>query len=231
MDDLLLPTEVTILTLEQITHTLKEGWKLNFNDYPTVDQLAILWAQVCLETERGKMIRNYNFGNIKKTANHTYCMFPCGENLNGKYMKFEPPHPQTHFNAYPSAVEGAREYISFLVNRKRYKAAWEQVLAGDPVAYCAALKAGGYFTADLDSYTKGVVKLTKEFKSKADTLMTWAPKEDVEFKEEKTEESVKEEPKPSGQIVVGNGKFDVWSILRLLFEFVKKVYSIIGKRN
>lgn len=171
----LIKTENTILTIEQITHALKEGWFMALGNYPEVNQLAVLWAQVCLETGRGKFIRNYNFGNIKKTKDHDYCQYDCGEWIKGKFYNFVPPHPETSFNSYPSAEQGAKEYIEFLINKKNYQPAWQQVLKGDPAAYCAALKAGGYFTEPLENYTPVVVKLCQEFKSKADKLMAWAP--------------------------------------------------------
>ncbi len=48
---------------------------------------------------------------------------------------------------------------------------------GDAVGYVKELKAGGYFTAPLDKYTKVVVRLVNEFKGKYDKLLAWTPPE------------------------------------------------------
>ena len=85
----LVETKNTILSIEEITYALKEGWFLNFNYYPTKEQLAVLWAQACLETGRGKFLRNYNFGNIKRTKDHMYCQYECSEIINGKEYKLD----------------------------------------------------------------------------------------------------------------------------------------------
>jgi hypothetical protein len=171
----IITAEKTKLSESEATFALREGWKLVFGDFPSDDSLAILWAQSALETGRWSSIWNYNFGNIKKTTDHDYCMYRCSEIIGGKNIYFDPPHPQTHFNAYPSAVEGAKEYIQFVSQRVRYQAAWQELVLGNPIGYCAALKKAGYFTADLVAYTKGVVSLTNEFKTKKANLLAWQP--------------------------------------------------------
>jgi hypothetical protein len=173
----------------EATVSLREGWKTLYNSYPSMDSLSLLWAQWALETGRGKAIHCYNFGNIKKRyANpkygitddgHNWCMFRCSEIINGKEIWFDPPHIQTHFRAYDSAIEGATDYIKFVSQRKRYQAAWQQVLAGSPVGYAHELKKAGYYTASETLYTKGIVKLTDEFKTKYPKLIQWTPPTDV----------------------------------------------------
>lgn len=165
----------TKLTEAEATYALREGWKLVFGDYPSLDALAVLWAQSALETGRWQFIWNYNFGNVKRHDDHDWCMFKCSEIINGKNTWFEPPHPQTHFNAYTSSVDGAKEYIEFVSKRPRYQEAWARLMDGSPIKYCAALKKAGYFTADLIKYTNGVVKLTDEFKKKSATLLEYKP--------------------------------------------------------
>jgi len=167
--------------------SLREGWKSLYNSYPSADSLALLWSQWALETGRGKVIHCYNFGNIKKRyANpkynitddgHDWCMFRCSEIIKGKEEWFDPPHIQTHFRAYDSSIKGATDYIRFVSQRSRYKDAWQQVLAGSPVGYSHELKKAGYYTASETLYTKGIVRLTNEFKGKYDKLMQWTPPE------------------------------------------------------
>jgi hypothetical protein len=176
---LYLKAEVKTLSEGEAAVALREAWFKIFGSYPNNNQLALLWSQAALETGRWKKIWCYNFGNIKKNwgnnDNATFTMFRCSEILNGKEEWFDPPHIQTHFKAYKSATEGAEDYIRFVSGRKRYAKAWQEVLNGDPVAYCKELRAGGYFTASLELYTKGVVRLTNEFLSKEDKLLAWKP--------------------------------------------------------
>lgn len=165
----------TKLTEAEATYALREGWKLVFGEYPSIDSLAILWAQSALETGRWQHIWNYNFGNIKRHDSHEWCMYTCSEVINGKNIQFSPPDPQTHFCSYSSAIIGAKEYIEFISKRPRYQEAWAQVLQGSAIKYCAALRKAGYFTADLIKYTTNVVRLCDEFYKKSDGFLTYSP--------------------------------------------------------
>jgi len=182
---LYIPVEIKKLGEGQAAVALREAWKRIYKSYPSNKSLALLWSQSALETGRWCIIRNYNFGNIKKRhANPKYkitddkcyfTMFKCGEVINGKHIMFDPPHVQTHFRSYMNAVEGAEDYIRFVSKKKRYVKAWKQVLKGDPVAYSKELGRAGYYTANEALYTKGVVRLTNEFLRKAKKLLAWKP--------------------------------------------------------
>lgn len=185
----------TVRKLEQgeAVYALREAWKNIHGEYPEDKSLALLWAQSALETGRWKDIKNNNFGNIKKVHNlygrqddgHMFTMFATGENLwNSKlqrteYKWFEPPHIQTHFRAYDSITAGAEDYINLLRTRNNFKAAWKQVLIGDPAAFSKALKAGMYYTADEATYTRAVVSLTSEFHRRRDEFFAWKPEPDT----------------------------------------------------
>jgi hypothetical protein len=201
---LYVPTTIKKFSEAEAAYGLRQAWKKIYGNYPNNKQLSLLWAQSALETGRWKIIRNYNFGNIKKKwANpkykirddgHKFTMFATGENLwnhqkrKSEYHWFEPPHIQTHFRAYDSLVEGAEDYIRFVSQKKRYKKAWQEVLKGNPTAFSHELKLAGYYTAAEEIYTKGVVRLTKEFLKKADVLLGWVPEVDSEPPEDKPEE-------------------------------------------
>lgn len=169
--------EVKKISEGEATYALKEGWYQLYNQYPSINSLALLWAQWALETGRGKAIWNFNFGNLKRTTGDPtdWTMFRCSEILNGKEVFFDPPHPQTHFRAYRTVVEGTVDYIRFLSQRKRYLKAWQEVINGDPAKFSHELKIAGYYTANEAGYTASVVKLTSEFKSKASGLLDWKP--------------------------------------------------------
>jgi hypothetical protein len=159
----------------EAAYSLREAWKKLYGEYPSLNSLALLWSQWALETGRGKSIWNYNFGNIKVSGDEDYTMYRCNEVINGKVEWFDPPHKQTWFRSYGSAIDGAYDYIKFLSQKSRYKAAWQAIIKGDPAIFSHELKVAGYYTAEEEGYTHNVVSLTTEFKSKADTILTWQP--------------------------------------------------------
>lgn len=166
----------TALTEEELAFYLRQAWKEIYNIDVTKQQLCILWCHTSLETGRGKFIYNNNFGNIKRRDNQPYTSYKCNEILNGKTQWFEPYHPQTFFQSWGSAVEGAKAYLQFL-NKKRYQPALEALKEGNIPKYCAKLKAGGYFTADLNYYTNLMNKLSKSFDKRSEIFMTFVPDE------------------------------------------------------
>ena len=194
----------TPLSEEEATYYLKTAWKNVLGTEPTVDSLALLWAKSLGETGRWKLLRNNNWGNIKKKPQWKFTSYKAGEILKGKHQMFYPYHPQTHFAAWDTPLEGAEAYIKLISDPKgRYYKAWQEVVgSGDPVKYTLELKKAGYFTAKLEIYTKGMVRLTSEFKKKADRLMAWEPEPeldsetsdvDVELEEDEVQVTIKDE--------------------------------------
>lgn len=166
----------------QAAYALREAWKRVYGVCPSDNSLAVLWAKSALETGRWKHIHNYNFGNIKKKRaskyskddGHYFTMYECGEVINGKHIIFKPPHYQTHFRAYLTVEDGAEDYIRF-VSQNSYKKAWQKVIEGDPKGYSHELKVAGYYTANEEIYTAGVVRLFDEFLKRKEELMSWIP--------------------------------------------------------
>lgn len=173
-DDLFVDAKDTPLTEKELAWHLNQAWKIVFNDYCTVKQLAILWAHVSLEVGRGKYIKNNNFGNIKKLKDQKYTSYRCNEVLlidgKRKAVWFEPYHVQTLFAAWDNATDGAAHYINFLT-KPRYAKALKALKEEKVSEYVTELKAAGYFTADLSFYSKVLIKLYDEFLSKKDTLL------------------------------------------------------------
>jgi len=156
---------------------LREAWHNIYGEYPSDRALALLWSQSALETGRWRSIHCFNFGNIRKVHNpddgHYFTMYDGNEIIKGKTIWFKPPEPLSHFRGYKTVTEGAEDYIKLVSQRPRYAKAWAMVMAGDPVGYCRELKAAGYFTANLEHYTKPVVSLTNEFIRRKDELLSW----------------------------------------------------------
>ena len=179
-----IPDSLTKLSQAEATYALREAWKHLFGAYPTDSSLAILYAQVALETGRFSSAHNFNFGNIKIAldANHNiadndhcFTMFKCGEYINGRWSLFNPPHYQTLFRAYRSATDGAVDYLSFITKRKRYQAAFAQLVKGNAAAFSHELSVAGYYTANEQSYTAGLVLIYNEFMNHKDKFMNYVP--------------------------------------------------------
>jgi len=168
----------TSLTEDELAYYLRRAWSELYGYNPTKEQLSILWCHTSLETGRGKFIYNNNYGNIKKREGQTYTSYKCNEILNGKPQWFEPYHPQTFFQSWDSATEGAKAYLQFL-KKPRYAAALSALIEGNISKYCAKLKEGGYFTADLNYYTNLMLKLSKSFDKKSDYFMTFVPNKEI----------------------------------------------------
>jgi len=188
---MLIQTSNTKLSEPEAFDLFFDVWIYLFKELPTLDSLCILLAQTALETGHFQSMKNWNFGNIKHTKNHDYCLYECGEFIHGQFQMFYPPDPVCEFNSYSSAKDGIAEYISFLAKRERYASAWQQLLKGSPVQYCKELKENGpYFTAPLAKYTSVIVKLFDQFKIKFKELFELKSKEiqDLSFMKEEVEE-------------------------------------------
>ncbi len=163
----LLPDKRTPLTAIEALRAIRTGYRRAVGRDCTTATLAVHVAQSALETGRWNQIHHWNFGNVKAGPNYEgfYCQFRCNEIINGKVQWFTPPHPQTNFRAYASADSGAEAHMRFLYGLARYRLAWAAAEKGDPDGFVEALKAAGYFTANLDPYRRAVKSLFGEFMS------------------------------------------------------------------
>lgn len=151
-------TPIGVLELAQV---LRNGHLGVFGTLPSWERTGVAWAQCMLESGRGKRMWNCNFGNI--TA---------GSKWTGQYyiMKVPPPDPPTlKFRSHVDHHDGAKDYWQMLGNR--YITTLPFFDAGDPGGAAAALKARGYFTADLAPYAKGMEGLYKEFWKKIQPVL------------------------------------------------------------
>lgn len=251
-DGLFIEDKLTPLSESEACYYLREAWKSIFGEYPSKESCALLWAQSALETGRWKLIHNHNWPNIKRIKGNHWTSYKCNEVLNGKVEWFYPYHPQTHFAAYLTSLDGAVAYIKFLSERTRYREAWNEVLKGDPVAFTAALKRGGFFTANLATYTKGVVSLSNEFKRKYSKFLEYKPEGTVTAPEEKEEQEQEQEQEkkvessitlPSTDLILPEGDYESpkssiekskplkekYSILDLIMAFIAAILSFLNK--
>lgn len=126
---------------------------------PTLEMLAVLWAQFALETGRGASCFNNNLGNIKAQAawSGDYCVLHTFEFVNRKRIEID-----DNFRSFPTLIDGARDYLTFL-SRPSYREPFACILQGDPLAFAKALKAKGYYTAAVADYARGLIALSAEF--------------------------------------------------------------------
>lgn len=163
------PIKTPISEQAAITHLIC-SWKNFYGKQPSSESLSILWSQTILETGRFKYCYRYNVGNEKSKPKDGYfwTMYKCSEILDGREVFFEPPHDQCKFRAFRSAQDGFDHYLKFLAKKSRYKQAMKEIHKGDVVQYTKELKKAGYFTANLNLYLKGMMRLNKEFHDRLD---------------------------------------------------------------
>lgn len=153
-----LPHTITPIPPAELASALLRAWRELFGESPPRPVLLVLMAQSAHETGEWKHVHNYNIGNVKGAEGdgHDWTNFRCRERVNGKDVYFDPPHPATRFRAFRTLTEGCVDLLVFLKTRKRYAAAWDALLTGDPVAFATALKAGGYYTDPVEVYARGL---------------------------------------------------------------------------
>lgn len=173
----LLEDQINIIKDDEILYALQEAWKKVYAEYPSINSLALLWAQWVLTTERGKNIHCYNLGRIKRTGEESYCMYRCSERMDGKLVYFNPPDPQTWFRAYPSLLCGAYDYIKFLSRLPHYQQAWLAVQEGDPYNFGHELTMTGCYNQDETTHICNLVFLMREVKSKTEKILSWQQNE------------------------------------------------------
>lgn len=147
---------VTPIGQLELAAVLRDGHTAALGSPPSTNRLACGWAQIALETGRGKSVNCHNLGNI--TA---------GKSWPGQFfwLKVPPPDPPTlKFRAYPHWLDGAADYWRLLSTR--YSTALEHFDAGSPIKAAAELSRLKYFLAPLAHYAKGMDSLHKEFMSK-----------------------------------------------------------------
>jgi hypothetical protein len=156
--------EPTPLSETQIACFLFAAYRQVFNAEPSSDEMAGAWAQVAIETGRGKAMKNHNFGNLTTSGNGPdYYAIEVNERVHRnpdvwKKLKLK-------FVSFDNALAGARGYWTVL--SARYAAALELFRQGEFSEAANKLSALGYFTAPVESSGyKHMAELAEEFKTK-----------------------------------------------------------------
>lgn len=141
----------TTFTPQELLAALATAWRSEMGGEPSHASLAVLAAQVALETANGKACVQNNVGNFKAYAGVDSCSFLTTEWIG------TPPAPVSmtcKFAAWPTLAEGVQAYLRNLYTH--WTKAWHFVCAGDPEGFSAGLRAQGYYTAPVELYAKGV---------------------------------------------------------------------------
>lgn len=179
-----LDAKKTPISVTDLLNALLSSWTDKFGSAPTRNTLLVAVSQSALETGRWCSLWNFNLGNAKSdgvTGDWTF--YTCGEDLpshvaqhlaaedarikikwdNGTIASIivSPDHPICRFRAFGSLDDGCKDYLNLIF--ARFGGAWPALLAGDPRGFVVALKAAGYFTANVDIYAASVVALFNEF--------------------------------------------------------------------
>lgn len=151
----------TNVTEPQMAQAMIEAWKSLFGIQPTKEQIGILMSQNALETGSRKSMYNFNIGNIKGNEKSPYDFYflNAPEQMSPGIWK----NMNMAFRAYPSLIDGVKDYIKLLSTSQRYAEAWKHVMSPDPASFSKALKKGGYYTADEAPYTKLLSRLYSKF--------------------------------------------------------------------
>ena len=133
--------------------------------------LLVLLSQWSVETGGGRACWNWNLGNKKRIPGRPFTMLRntweilrspvTGPHVTSSIdqgdgtwrVTFQPPHPQTHFQAFDSAEAGIFAYVDGM--RRRFARAWV-TLADGPEAFAHALKTLRYYTAPADAYARSM---------------------------------------------------------------------------
>jgi len=101
----------------QMFSAIMIAWQQVFGTKPTLNQVANTWAQIAIETGRGRYIINHNVGNINWTKgnSHDFYMTTDDRSVNGNPAdreKFRVPR-----RSYDSLIDGVADYLTLLKHR------------------------------------------------------------------------------------------------------------------
>lgn len=141
-EDNLKEKELTPISKQQLVQVLIDSHIVVFNTEPSKSRLAAAWAQIALENGQGKYVWNYNLGNIGPgyKKQHSYYM----------HTRSVP------YRSFSGFLAGGIAYWKVL---RKCSLALHFFDSTDPKSATHALKRCGYFQANIEPYTKGLIQL------------------------------------------------------------------------
>lgn len=141
----------TPLSDETLIAALEAAYVDCLGHEPRHETLAVLLAQIALETGHASSLICWNLGNYKRGPGPDWCAFETFEYVGTPPVKT----PMVcEFSAWPDLQSASAFFVSALYGR--WPEAWAGAVAGDPEAFSVGLRARGYYTAPVGLYAAGV---------------------------------------------------------------------------
>lgn len=144
-------TRTTFSVVDLIT-ALRKAYTIQLGHDPKQETIAVLAAQVALETGGGTACIQWNIGNFKANIGADFCRFATTEYINGQAQPMV-----CSFAVFQSLEQGCEQYLHSMYTH--WDLAWPFAVAGDPKGFAQGLhdqKPYGYYTAPVALYIKGV---------------------------------------------------------------------------
>lgn len=175
-----LADRLTPIALEDGLIALAAGYRLSLGSDPAgAAQLSCLGAHLALECGNFQKAHCFNWCNRKATGDDFTVFFRCDELFDDAMTErakglgpcvvypgkpanrvvLLPPHPWCEFAAFETAEDGCRDYCDLLSSHARFSAAWSRAYHGLSTDFAHELGRAGYYTADIDTYTRGLVSI------------------------------------------------------------------------
>lgn len=171
----------------QVVSAIVQAWKQVFGGKPTLRQAGMLWAQIAVETSRGRWILNNNVGNINWTPGFNGDWYDTTDTMTvgsdpSKRKQFKPRR-----RSYNDLVSGVIDYLNLLKNRPPVLKALRH---GTPKDFSYALAEVKYYdpyTRDdwvgkngkkVSGYTSGLTSFYNEFVSQRGGKKVISPPEE-----------------------------------------------------
>ena len=145
------PAVTTPVTPAELVTALGAAYTAQLGHPPDPDTLAVLCAQIALETANLRSLVCYNIGNIKRGPGPDWCSFQTFEYLGTPPVRTP---MRCEVSAWPTLESACESFVAFLY--QRYPEAWTAAVHGDPEGFARGLRSRGYFTAPVDVYAAGV---------------------------------------------------------------------------
>lgn len=132
---------LTPITGIQLLRVLRDSHVEHFGYNPSVNRLAMAWSQVALENGQGKFLWNHNIGNIGPgSSEHEYY-------IHSDY---------TSYRSFSGFGAGGVAYWKTIGRSQMILRQFDQ---GDPASTAISLRNSGYYGADLEQYSQGMIGL------------------------------------------------------------------------
>ena len=160
MADLEVTKTLTPITAQSLYAAIESLWPILIGGPFAPLAGVVLVAQSAQETGAWASVYNYNLGGQKyvpgRGENYFWSTTSEGQGSSSTIV-------QARFTAFPTLAAGISNWLGLI--HAHYPNAWAAAINGDPSGFVSALKAGGYFTGNLSSYTSRVVGFFNQWRT------------------------------------------------------------------